>query len=161
MSWSRGSLRLGVTSLLIGATLAFIALVNPTSRAAESPQDSQAPESTEVTATTVEAASVVAAGRQWILCGNTLHLADNSASCGRIPRSYGFVHLGARADGARKLEICNRTNAAMHGVIRPVGQASIWYNDRPGGGCYIRVIGYDFDRWRAYSNGLSSPWIHP
>lgn len=158
------SLRSVAILLSIGAILAPVVLVTQASTAAEPPGASKSQGSTEVIPRTVESTSDVAsAAIHWELCGNSLVLTNYTGSLGcSIAASHGFVHLGPRTNGARRLEICHRSDisAAMHGIIRPVGRAPIWYNDQPGGGCYIRQLGYRIDRWRAYFNGIYSPWIH-
>lgn len=159
---SRLSRRVAVL-LLISSTLG-VGLVDPAS--AEPPSDRRGAKSSQAPSSS-EPAGVVDAESQsvfWFHCGRagarTLIL-GSELFCPLVG-SEGYVHLGATGGGARRLEICNFSNITIHGIVDPLGPAApIWYSDPPGGGCYIRDLGYPIRKFRGERNGYSSGWALP
>jgi hypothetical protein len=83
--------------------------------------------------------------------------------CGIDAQDVGWVYLERVSVDGIRMTICNNsTTAAFHGILDPNGPAApIWYNDPPGGPCYVRTIGYVIRKFRAHWNTLNSGWAPP
>lgn len=81
--------------------------------------------------------------------------------------AYGVAELRLR-DGGYRIEICNFSSPWLFyetiDPANPDGSSSgrlLWYSDAPGGGCFIRNIGYPVRKFRAEWNAHISVWDPP
>lgn len=79
----------------------------------------------------------------------------------------GFSALITNTSTSRTIKICNQSTRPFYEDVNPAnpdGSATgqiIPYVDQPGGGCYVRTVGYPIRKFRATFDGVSSPWSLP
>lgn len=96
------------------------------------------------------------------------HPVNDDINC-TLSGEHGFAALITNSSTSRTVKVCNHTSVSFWegvNVANASGGATgeiRWYEDTPGGGCYVTNISYPVRKFYAYwaGTGSYSPWAPP